>query len=88
MFGDVISVNCNICCFFVHVRIVEQLLYLNHWCPCHCVFATVVSMAAIVQQIFYYLLGKGGYVFGSVGLSVCLFVCLFVCLWTTLLKKL
>ena len=24
---------------------------------------------------FYYLLGKGGYVFGSVGLSVCLFVC-------------
>ena len=32
----------------------------------------------------YYLLGKGGYVFGSVGLSVCLFVCL----WTILLKKL
>ena len=27
---------------------------------------------------FYYLLGKGGYVFGSVGLSVCLFVCLSV----------
>ena len=26
----------------------------------------------------YYLLGKGGYVFGSVGLSVCLFVCLSV----------
>ena len=26
-----------------------------------------------------YLLGKGGYVFGSVGLSVCLSVCLFVC---------
>ena len=24
----------------------------------------------------FYLLGKGGYVFGSVGLSVCLFVCL------------
>ena len=24
----------------------------------------------------YYLLGQGGYVFGSVGLSVCLFVCL------------
>ena len=23
----------------------------------------------------YYLLGKGGYVFGSVGLTVCLFVC-------------
>ena len=33
---------------------------------------------------YYYLLGKGGYVFGGVGLSVCLFVCL----WTTLLKKL
>ena len=29
--------------------------------------------------LYYYLLGKGGYVFGSVGLSVCLFVCLFVC---------
>ena len=27
----------------------------------------------------YYLIGKGGYVFGSVGLSVWLFVCLFVC---------
>ena len=27
---------------------------------------------------YYYLLGKGGYVFGSVGLSVCLFVCLSV----------
>ena len=26
----------------------------------------------------HYLLGKGGYVFGSVGLSVCLFVCLSV----------
>ena len=26
----------------------------------------------------YYLLGKGGYVFGGVGLSVCLSVCLFV----------
>ena len=31
-----------------------------------------------------HLLGKGGYVFGSVALSVCLFVCL----WTTLNKKL
>ena len=26
-----------------------------------------------------YLLGKGDYVFGRVGLSVCLSVCLFVC---------
>ena len=31
-----------------------------------------------------YLLGKGCYVFSSVGSSVCLFVCL----WTTLLTKL
>ena len=30
-----------------------------------------------------YLLGKGGYVFGSVGLSVCLFVCL----WTNITQK-
>ena len=44
------------------------------------------SLSASSLFIFYihYLLGKGGYVFGSVGLSVCLFVCL----WTTLLKKL
>ena len=27
----------------------------------------------------FYLLGKRGYVFGSVGLSVCLSVCLVVC---------
>ena len=26
-------------------------------------------------NMYIYLLGKGGYVFGSVGLSVCLFVC-------------
>ena len=26
--------------------------------------------------MLHYLLGKGGYVFGRVGLSVCLFVCL------------
>ena len=38
----------------------------------------------ICIRLDFYLLGKGGYVFGSVGLSVCLFVCL----WTTLLKKL
>ena len=29
-------------------------------------------------KINIYLLVKGGYVFGGVGLSVCLFVCLFV----------
>ena len=27
-----------------------------------------------ILRMIYYLLGKGGYVFGSVGLSVCLFV--------------
>ena len=31
----------------------------------------------------YYLLGKGGYLFGGV-----FFFCLSVCLWTTILKKL
>ena len=31
------------------------------------------------QRVYiHYLLGKGGYVFGSVGLSVCLSVCLSV----------
>ena len=30
----------------------------------------------MLTVFFYYLLGKGGYVFGSVGLSVCLSVCL------------
>ena len=33
---------------------------------------------------FFKILGKGGYVFGSIGL----FVCLSVCLWTILLKQL
>ena len=32
-----------------------------------------------ICTLFYYLLGKGGYVFGSVGLFVCLPVCLSVC---------
>ena len=35
----------------------------------------------------FYLLGKVGYVFGSVGLFVCLFVCLSVYLWTTYSKS-
>ena len=34
----------------------------------------------VISSSFFYLLGKEGYVFGSVGLSACL--------WTTLLKKL
>ena len=33
---------------------------------------------ALNSKYDHYLLGKGGYVFGSVGLSVCLFVCLSV----------
>ena len=32
----------------------------------------------VKQNMPHYLLGKGGYIFGSVGLSVCLFVCLSV----------
>ena len=40
----------------------------------------LVSLVSLSVCLFVcYLLGKGGYVFGSVGLSVCLFVCLFVC---------
>ena len=35
----------------------------------------------------YHLLGKGGYVFSSVGLFVCLSFCLYVCLLATLLKR-
>ena len=44
-----------------------------------------VSYSLCIYYVLYtfcmtsYLLGKGGYVFGSVGSSVCLFVCLFVC---------
>ena len=52
-------------------------------------FQVFVIMCENATEIYaisasFYLFGKGGYVFGSVGLSVCLFVCL----WTTLLKKL
>ena len=42
---------------------------------------TVPSNASSLEPLYHYatlyhyLLGKGGYVFGSVGLSVCLFVC-------------
>ena len=32
-----------------------------------------------ISVFYFYLLSKGGYVFGSVGLSVCLSVCLFAC---------
>ena len=59
---------------------------------------TIVAMSGISKKVFrlpnvllsyciplqcYYLLGKGGYVFSSVGMFVCLF-----CLLGTLLKKL
>ena len=33
-------------------------------------------MRHLTDYPIHYLLGKGGYVFGSVGLSVCLSVCL------------
>ena len=42
-----------------------------------------IMMMNTAADNFYYLLGKGGYVFGSVGLSACLSVSL----WT-LLKQL
>ena len=38
-------------------------------------YCTTLCMKHNLKSYFY-LLGKGGYVFGSVGLSVCLFVCL------------
>ena len=36
---------------------------------------TLYNIRRYVCNLYFYLLGKGGYVFGSVGLSVCLFVC-------------
>ena len=36
------------------------------------------SHLKVLIVLYFYLLGKGGYVFGSVGLFVCLFVCLSV----------
>ena len=40
----------------------------------------ILIRSSMADQIFiYYLLGIGGYVFGSVGLFVCLSVCLYVC---------
>ena len=32
-------------------------------------------MLVIILEAFHLTIGKGGYVFGSVGLFVCLFVC-------------
>ena len=43
------------------------------------VVATYNEVLQKIRTCYYYLLGKGGYVFGGVGLSVCLSVCLFVC---------
>ena len=48
---------------------------------CRFLWYNFIPLAVIID---FYLLGKGGYVFGSVGLSVCLSICLL----TTLLKKL
>ena len=44
----------------------------------------VIFVGFLSLEELCYLLGKGGYVFGSIGL----FVCLSVCLWTTILKTL
>ena len=37
--------------------------------------SVLISYILGYRKMYCYLLGKGGYVFGSVGLSVCLFVC-------------
>ena len=50
----------------------------------HFLFFYYQLSKSYLQFFDIYLLGKGGYVFGNVGL----FVCLFVCLRTILLKKL
>ena len=49
-------------------------IFYVFFCCCYC-FEKCAS-----PEDSFYLLGKGGYVFGSVGLFVCLFVCLSVCL--------
>ena len=36
-----------------------------------------MSEINLFYYMYHYLLGKGGFVFGNVDLSVCLFVCLF-----------
>ena len=50
------------------------------------VFICLLCASIEFMSVYYYLLGKGGYVFGNVGLSV--YLSLSVCLWTILLKKL
>ena len=47
-------------------------VYFQTWC-------TQSNYSLLLIPFIHYLLGKGGYVFGSVGLSVCLSVCLFLC---------
>ena len=55
-------------------------VYLNYYIPFYhiCTLHAEKSSKMCeceVSKNCYYLFGKGGYVFGSVGLSVCLFVC-------------
>ena len=42
---------------------------------CLCIISGLGQMFMRFNTALNYLLGKGGYVFGSIGLSVCLFVC-------------
>ena len=57
----------------------QKLIYLHLLTGCFMKISLQSSELNALKIIFYvyhyYLLGKGGYVFGSVGLSVCLFVC-------------
>ena len=59
--------------FFVQI----QLTILNCLHTLMRLFYAMVHMdCTYISLTHYCLLGKGGYVFGSVGLSVCLVVCL------------
>ena len=49
-------------------RLCMNLCYVIFLCALNCV------KMRYIKTYYYYLLGKGGYVFGSVGLSVCLSV--------------
>ena len=60
--------NCGTCTpYLIVTSLAKEVMFL-------------VALVSLSVCLFVcYLLGKEGYVFGSVGLSVCLFVCLFVC---------
>ena len=73
-------VNCypSVC---IHVDTTEGILmrvFTYSITVCLCCFESVFTVVLFVDYSInfdYYLLGKEGYVFGSVGLSVCLSVC-------------